>query len=103
MTKDKIIDIMQKHWHQDGYYTASFDSDDCAGELLSLTEQEKRKLAKEIFLLLQSRFCAEGTSDGWEYSISKLAFEQIALDNFGIDIKNIGESEENKDDETRDN
>ena len=60
-------------------------------------EEEKRKLAEEIFLLLQSRFYAEGTSDGWEYSISQLEFEQIALNHFGIDLGNIDKIFEEKD------
>lgn len=57
-------------------------------------KQEKHKLAEKIFLLLQSRFYAEGTCMGWEYSISQLEFEQIALNNFGVDIKSIDNLEE---------
>lgn len=73
MTKEKIIETMQKHWHQDGYYTASFDSNECADELLALVEHEKQKQAREIFAkVFDNTECGDLGEDcgpGWIHSV----------------------------------
>ena len=62
MSKEQIIEIMQKHWHQDGYYTASFDSDSCANELFAKFEQDKIDLLKEFVEWLKIKYQKERES-----------------------------------------
>ena len=59
MTKEKIIDVMQKHWHQDGYYTASFDGDSCADELLALFKQELLERLEQLHAEMDERMREE--------------------------------------------
>ena len=59
MTKEKIIKIMQKHWHQDGYYTTDFDSDVCADELLALFKQELLERLEQLHAEMDERMREE--------------------------------------------
>ena len=87
MTKEKIIETMQKHWHQDGYYTASFDGDGCADELLALVEQAKREQAREIFAkVFNNTECedlGENCGPGWIHSVYEA--QEIAKE-YGVEL-----------------
>ena len=87
MTKEKIIDIMQKHWHQDGYYTASFDSDGCADELRALIEQEKKKAIEDVLRRLNvtievdTRPYIEAGTVNYDKPIRAFCVDRTVLDN----------------------
>lgn len=87
MTKQKIIKIVNKNL---GYNynngVIPYITDKGAEKLLVEFEKEKQELTREIFLLIKSRFYAKGTKDGWELSMSELAFKQIASEHYGVEL-----------------
>lgn len=72
MTKEKILEIMEKHWHQDGYYTVFFGSGDCADELLKLLEQEEEEIFKNTLIKLIKFFNFNQNETEASYSMNEI-------------------------------